>query len=62
MPEEEESQIILSSASDLESVMRYRVRLAMTGHTGGECCGVGGGGRELVVIESCYGFRSVKAM
>lgn len=62
MPEEEECQNMMSSAIFLESVMRYKVRLAMTEHTGGECRSIGGGGRELVVVECCYEFRSAKAI
>ena len=61
LSEAEESQIKSNTAMTSGSVVQCQVRLMWTGQTDEECCKGEGGGRSVVILESCYDFYISKS-
>jgi len=61
LSEGEESQIKSNTAMTSKSVVQSQVRLVWTGRTDEECCEGEGGGRSVVVLESCCDFQISKS-
>ena len=61
LSEGEKSQMKSNTTMTSESVIQCQVRLMWTGQTDEECCKAEGGGRRVVILESCYDFYISKS-